>query len=101
MLKIILNDTIEFPINGYNRYTSIQENGQNANCNINFNDAEGCAQLEALGKTPITDIKIFSDETQIYHRANQNARLANISENVYDGGISISASIVFGNSEEE
>lgn len=95
MLKMKINDAIEFPITGYNRYISIQAGGVNAQCNFNMSDMSAYDSLMMVGEETITDIKIYSDDKEVYHIGNQNARLSNINENVYGEEVSISASIVF------
>ena len=95
MLKMKLNNTIEFPITGYNRYTNIQDNGFNAQCNFSMSDMSAYDSLLSFGEETITDIKIYSNDKEIYHLGNQNAKLANISESVYGEDVSINASIVF------
>ena len=101
MLKLYLNGTVEVPINSYNRYTNIHDGGMTASANFSFSDISAYDDLVALGDTEITDIQVDSDNTTIYHLTNQHAHLTNISENIYDGNVSINASITFGSAKVE
>lgn len=101
MLKLTLNDAVEIEINSYNRYTNIHDGGLSASANFSFSDISAYDDLVALKDGEITDIQVDSDGKAIYHLTNQHARLTNISENIYDGNVSINASISFGGAEVE
>ena len=101
MLKLKLNNTVEVPIASYNRYTNIQEGNYTASANFNFSSVNAYDSLVALSNTTITDIKIYNDDQEIYHLSNQSAHLININENVYEGGMSISANLTFDSADEE
>lgn len=101
MLKLTLNDAVEIEINGYNRYTNIHDGGLSASANFSFSDISAYDDLVALKDGEITDIQVDSDNTTIYHLTNQHAHLTNISENIYDGNVSINASITFGSAKVE
>lgn len=101
MLKLVLNNDVEVQITGYNRYINIQESENVSSANFNFSSIVGSDALTSLAKTTISDIKIYSDDNLVYHLENQNAKLTNINENVYEGvGVSVDARIEFNSMNE-
>lgn len=92
MTKLILNNT-EIPIHNYNRYTSITENGVESGANFSPVSADTYDSIVALSAEVITDISIEVNDNEIYSLTNQNARITNISENVYEGGESMNIDV--------
>lgn len=98
MTKLTLNST-EFIISGYNRYTNIDTNGVHSSANVSFPDN---SQYSTLTQMPtITSLSIAIDGSTIYTLSNLNAKVTNINENLYDGGVSMNAQIVFNQNLQE
>ena len=99
MNTLILNglSSTPFELRNYNRNTSFDE-ARNMNSIAYFDIApttNTSAQLENIGKNPITNILIKHDDTPIYNLTNLNARISTINETLYDDSVLINASIVF------
>ena len=98
MTKLTLNNT-EFTINGYNRYTNIDDDGVRSSANVSFPDNTQYNALVAVG--PISSVSIAIDGTTVYSMQNISAKIASISENLYEGGMTMSAQIAFLEADEE
>lgn len=95
MTKMKLNNSVEFEIVDYNRYTNIEDGQLVSNASFRPASVSVYDDLAEISQSTITDIRIETDGTEIYHLANQQAHIVSISENLYDGRLSISASISF------
>ena len=92
MTKLTLNNT-EFTINGYNRYTNIDDNGMHSSANVSFPNNSQYNALTQVGT--ITSLSIETDGTSVYSLSNLNAKITSINENLYEGGVQMNAQIAF------
>lgn len=92
MTKLILNST-EFTINGYNRYTNINDDGVQSNATVLFPGNSQYAELTHVGA--ISSLAIETDGSTVYSLSNLNAKIASINENLIDGIMQMIANIVF------
>lgn len=100
MMTMILNGTARVPIQSYNRNIYIDNGQVRSGASFSCTGENVVDSLIRLAVSPITAIEILNDETSIYDLDNLNAKLANISENIYDGNISVSAQINFNDNSE-
>lgn len=100
MMTMILNGTARIPIQNYNRNIYIDNGQVHSGANFSCVGDNVVDALVRLAVSPITSIEILNDSTSIYELDNLNAKLTNISENVYDGNINVSAQINFDDNSE-
>lgn len=101
MIKMKLNNSVEFAISGYNRYTDITEGQVSSNASVSLNSAEAYNDIVEIAASTITDIRIEKDGTVIYNLTNQSAKISNINESLYDDGVvNLSFSIQFNPSNQ-
>lgn len=101
MTNMKLNNSVEFEITDYNRHTNIEDGHVISSASFHPASVSVYDDLVEIGQSVITDIRIESDGTEIYHLANQQAHIVSISENMYDGRLSISATISFNSQNNE
>lgn len=99
MMKMTLNNTVEFEIAHYNRYTDIRSDGVSANANFSLTSMSAYDDVVSISNSLITDIKIENNGVTIYDLTDQHAKISRINESVYEGGVSIDVGITF-NAEE-
>lgn len=98
MTKLTLNNT-EFTIVGFNRNTSIDQDGVHSYAGVIFPDNSQYNALTQVGT--ISSMAIAIDNTSVYSLSNISARITNISEDLYEQGVRMSAQIVFNPANEE
>lgn len=99
MTRMTLNDTVMFPIGGYNRYTEVREGKVYSNANVNLVSADNYSALVALADETITSLKIDVDGSVIYNLTNQNGKITNINEYLNGDMMSLNMNISFTSDE--
>lgn len=96
MMSIIFNNSTTLEISGYNRSINIDDDGiVHSNASVEFVGENVSEYLIPLVTSVITSIEVQNDGTCVYKLTNQNAKLTDISESIYEGTVRISATIIF------
>lgn len=93
--KLLLNNMYELIIDGYNRYTNINDGQIMSHASVTLSNLDQYDVIDSASRETITDLKIFDDTLQIYHLSNQNAKITNISESLNSGRIIVTMQITF------
>lgn len=101
MMTMILNGSARIPIVNYNRYINIVDGQIRSNASFSCVGGGIIDSLIVLAANPITSIEVQSDSATIYDLDNLDAKLTNLSENIYDGKVNVSAEIKFDHDSED
>lgn len=101
MMTIIFNNATTLDISSYNRSISIDNNGVvQSSASVGFVGENVSEQLIPVAETTISSIEVQNDGVRVYRLTNQNAKLTDINESIYDGIVHVSASIYFNTNSE-
>ena len=95
MMIMILNDSTRIPINGYSRNISIVDGNIQSNASFSCTGSGIIETLISMAALPITSIEVQDDGGRIYILTNQNAKLTNLNESIYEGQVNVSGQINF------
>lgn len=83
-----------FEVSSYTKNTTFSEDSISSNgyCEL---VSPNIANLMSIAQDPITSIRIYHDNTQIYELENINAKIENINEYLSDDRISVNMNFIF------
>lgn len=95
MIQMTINSSTTFPINGYSRYTDVQDSKVYSSANVSMTGNEVYDTLIGLCSETISSIAIENDGKLVYSITNQNGRISNISESLDGDIIRLNMNIAF------
>lgn len=95
MIQMTINSNTTFPINGYSRYTNVQDDKVYSNANVTMTGNESYDILVALCNERISSIAIETDGKLVYSITNQNGKITSINESLDGDVMRLSMNISF------